>query len=540
MSTGSHSDVLTHVSATSSVSFRRGANRRVRVTIVIETDQSPPTAKSTLVRRWSATDVACCIAVVLAGSLARSLVLRSSAGSLTADEAYVGVQSFEMLKGQFPVVLGGTAYTLPLEAYLYVPVAAVAGANPLLLKLLTTVSWGAASILLALVGRRFAGRRVGLIAAALCWFTPGALLVISVTAYAAYASGMFVSVAALYIAAIVVDADEPHWLLTSGFGLVAGFGFWLHPMFLASLVPMVGVVLWTHRRRVRACCAVVTGAIVGCGPLLAWNAINSWPSLDTPADAEGSYFDRLRTFAVNLIPRAFGLRDIQLEWQPNGVIAPALYGALVCTSIAGLWMIVRRPGPRSRALLPAVLIGVFPIMALFENLIFAFDGRYGVISFPFIVLAIAIAIDALIGRERAWRAGGVVTLVGVVWVLGFVGPTVRPLLDATKGDPNAQLEAIVDRLDEAGIDRIYGSYWAVLPVDFVGDRRIVGGVFPFWPIRFPERQRTVEATPITDIAILFLTSDEEPIRLPMPVENYERSVFGDIVLYLPIAAPGDG
>jgi hypothetical protein len=203
-------------------------------------------------------------------------------------------------------------------------------------------------------------------------------------------------------------------------------------------------------------------------------------------------------------------------------------------------MIVRRPGPRSRALLPAVLIGVFPIMALFENLIFAFDGRYGVISFPFIVLAIAIAIDALIGRERAWRAGGVVTLVGVVWVLGFVGPTVRPLLDATKGDPNAQLEAIVDRLDEAGIDRIYGSYWAVLPVDFVGDRRIVGGVFPFWPIRFPERQRTVEATPITDIAILFLTSDEEPIRLPMPVENYERSVFGDIVLYLPIAAPGDG
>jgi hypothetical protein len=65
-------------------------------------------------------------------------------------------------------------------------------------------------------------------------------------------------------------------------------------------------------------------------------------------------------------------------------------------------------------------------------------------------------------------------------------------------------------------------------------------VFPFWPIRFPERQRTVEATPITDIAILFLTFDEEPIRLPMPVENYERSVFGDIVLYLPIAAPGGG
>ena len=40
-------------------------------------------------------------------------------------------------------------------------------------------------------------RRAGLIAAAMCWITPGALLVLSITAYPAYASGMLVTTARL-------------------------------------------------------------------------------------------------------------------------------------------------------------------------------------------------------------------------------------------------------------------------------------------------------------------------------------------------------
>ena len=83
----------------------------------------------------------------------------------------------------------------------------------------------------------------------------------------------------------------------------------------------------------------------------------------------------------------------------------------------------------------------------------------------------------------------------MIWVFSFVRPTTTPYLDTLGTDPNAQLGQIVDVLDEAGITRVYGSYWAVLPVDFAGDNRIVSGVFPFWPIRFPDRQRIVGATP---------------------------------------------
>ena len=100
-------------------------------------------------------------------------------------------------------------------------------------------------------------------------------------------------------------------------------------MFLATLVPMVLVVLWTHRRRLDAWVAVIGGGLVGCAPLLLWNAKNAWPSLDTPADVEGTYFERLRTFAEDLIPRAFGLRKLDLEWQSNMVVGSILYLAVI-------------------------------------------------------------------------------------------------------------------------------------------------------------------------------------------------------------------
>jgi hypothetical protein len=137
---------------------------------------------------------------------------------------------------------------------------------------------------------------------------------------------------------------------------------------------------------------------------------------------------------------------------------------------------------------------------------------------------------------------GVLTLVAAIWIVGFVRPNQQPFLDARGVDPNAQLDQIVDVLDERGITRVYGSYWAVLPVDFAGDNRIVSAVFPFWPIRFPDRQRIVGATPAEDVAVIYMTNDEDPAYLLMPADRYERIVIGDRVLYLPIpaAAPANG
>ena len=484
-------------------------------------------------RQWSVLIVVS--VVVLIGITVRLLLLNTPAAVLYSDEAYTGIETFEILRGQFPVVLGGTVYTLPLESYLYAPFTYLFGANVIPLKLLSTVSWLLTSVTLYFIGKRLVSRRAGLIAAAMCWITPGALLLLSITAYPAYASGMLVTSLAFLVASIVVDGPAPTRRTMVLFGALAGFGFWLHPMLLATLVPMVAVVLWTVRRRLDGWLSVIGGGILGCLPLLLWNAVNSFPSLETPVKVPGTYTERLRTFAVDLLPRAFGLRDFGLSWY-NDVLGPMVYLAVIALAVFGIWTVVRRSAPPSRFLLLVVLVAVFPMMALFRNLIYANDGRYAMISFPFLVLALAGGVDALAGRRPHVRIIGVIALVAVVWIVAFVRPTTSPYLDQLGTDPNAHLGEIVDRLDEAGINRVYGSYWAVLPVDFAGDNRIVGAVFPFWPIRFPERQRTVGATPPDEVAVLFLTTDEDPGQLLMPVDSYERSVFGDIVVYIPTSA----
>jgi GT2 family glycosyltransferase len=485
-------------------------------------------------RRVATTTLLAGAVVFLAGVIIRWVLFDTPAAMINADEAYTRIETFEILRGQFPIVLGGTVYTFPVEAYLYTPFTYLFnGASVVPLKLLSTLSWAGTAITLFFVGRRLVGERAGLIAASLCWITPGALMVLSITAYPAYASGMFVVSLAFLTATVVVDRPDPTRRLLVAFGVFAGFAFWLHPMFLTVMVPMTVVVLWTVRRRLDGWLSVIGGGILGCLPLLLWNATNGWPSLESPVEVPGSYTDRLRTFAVDLLPRAFGLRNWGLDWY-HSFWGPLLYATLLATIALGVWAIARRSSARGRVVLFVVLGTVFFLMALLQNLIYANDGRYAMISFPFVLIALAAGIDQLAARRPPWRVVGVLTVVSGIWLVGFVRPNQQPFLDARGVDPNAQLDQIVDVLDERGLDRVYGSYWAVLPVDFAGDNRIVSGVFPFWPIRFPDRQRIVGATAPENVAVIYMTNDEDPAHLLMPADRYERIVVGDRVLYLPI------
>ena len=480
------------------------------------------------------------VVVFLAGVVVRWLLFDTPAAIINSDEAYTGIETFEILRGQFPIVLGGTVYTLPFEAYLYTPFTYLFnGADVVPLKLVSTLSWVGTTVTLFFIGRRLVSERAGLIAAALCWITPGSLMVLSITAYSAYASGMFVVSLAFLAATMILDspAPGPSRRLLLLFGAFAGFAFWLHPMFLTVMVPTSLVVLWSVRRRLDAALSVIGGGVLGCSPLLLWNAINGWPSLESPVEVPGSYLDRLRTFAVDLLPRAFGLRDFNLEWY-HEFWGPVLYAALFATIAAGIWTIARHCSARGRIVLFVVLGAVFFLMALLQNLIYANDGRYAMIPLPFVLIVLAAGIDRMAGHQPPsgppWRTIGVLTLVAAIWVVGFVRPNTQPFLDARGVDPNAQLDQIVDVLDERGIDRVYGSYWAVLPVDFAGDNRIVSGVFPFWPIRFPDRQRIVGATPPEDVAVIYMNYDEDTAYLLMPPEQYERIAIGDRVVYLPL------
>lgn len=515
-----------------------------------------PTAR----RRPSPALIASVTSIVVAGIVARWIVLRSSAGRLNADEAYTGVQSFEILGGQFPVVLGGTAYTAVFESYLYAPYAATFGAGILSLKLIATGFWAIASLVIAAIARDVAvglngphrhraADRAAVLAGGFAWVAPGALLTLSTNAYESYASGMAVTATAFWLARRLTDHHDPSWKIPFALGVASGLGFWMHPMFLSTLVPMLLVVVVRHRTNLTVWVRVAVGGVLGCGPLLLWNAVNAWPSLTSPTDVPGTYGDRFTTFLRDLVPRAFGLRDGGLDWMLGPVVGGALYVVLIAVVLAGVIVAVRADRRPSRFLLPAVLVAVFPIMALFPPLVFAADGRYGIISFPFIVVALAVAIT----RAASWAASrqsttepgasrttstttvtaAVFALAALVWVAGYLGPQLGVLLDETDGDPNADIVEVADRITTAGLEHVNGSYWRVLPVEFVSNDTITGAVLAPLPVRFPERQRTAEGADPQLVAFVFQPDDEDPERLPLPVDAYDRSVIGDTVLYLP-------
>ena len=221
-------------------------------------------------------------------------------------------------------------------------------------------------------------------------------------------------------------------------------------------------------------------------------------------------------------------------------IALVLYAALIALTVYGVVVVVRRSEKTSRLLLPAVLIAVFPVMAYFPNLIFAIDGRYAIISFPFLIMAMASGVEALASRVSVRHSSAVLLTCALIWFGFLVLPTVKPLVTDRTSDPNADFAAVAELLNESGIERVYGSYWVSLPVEFVGDRDLVGAVFPFWPIRFPERQRTVGATDPEEIAVVFEAGAEDTTQLLLPVDQYDRSEIGSVVVYVPKATADAG
>jgi hypothetical protein len=478
--------------------------------------------------------------VAIVGIVLRWWVLASPAGVLNSDEAYTGLAAFGVLDGRFPVVIDGNRYTAVLEAYAFAPVFGLTGPSILTLKLIPVVFWAVAAVLVHLAGTALAGpgpagRRVGAVAGALVWITPGALLVVSTLAYVSYALGMAISVAALIMAARVIDRDRPSIRSSAVLGAVAGLGFYVHPMFIAVLLPLTVPVAWHHRRSLREFWApFVGGGIVVNLPFLAWNAANGFPSLKVQNALPGTYTERLDTFFRELVPRGYGLRDISFEWVFGRDLGWLAYAVLVALVVVGCVTLVRRGERRSRWLVPVTVVAVWPLMALFSPLIWSADGRYNVISFPFVAIAVASAVAAIPASEPKWLTVGAVALV-VGWGAVYVWPHTSEVVAVRSGDPNASLYELVDFLDAQGIERVAGSYWRVLTVEFATDRDILGAVSPPEPVRFPDRQRVVEASPPEQVAFIFPPWAEDPSKLWMAPVDYERIVVGDTVVYLPLA-----
>ena len=462
----------------------------------------------------------------------RIWVLMSSLGSANADETYTGLQSVEILHGHLPVVIGAIRYTAPLESYLYAPFVAVFGLHTVPLKLLPSIGWLIASVLMIGAARRIVNDATALLAGALIWLAPGALLVVATRAYEAYSTGLAIVVAALWAVLVAVQRAEklrPRDSVLAGFLL--GLAFYAHPMFLAVALPMGATATWVHRRRVRAWLLPAALSFFAANSLfILWNAINQWPSLSQPAVETNGPLSRFAHFFDELAPRVFGLRKTDGSWVYGVGLSLALYLAVGCVIVIGVVQLARSRRADQMVVVSVVVVSWF-VMAGFTNLSFVIDGRYGIINFPFLALAFAVGAQHLL-RSRSFANLWLV----VAWVALFTVPWVTQQGGRDIGDPNAQITTVISILSDRGFDSVAGTYWLVFPLEYVSGQEIRVAVSGHpYVILLPDSQRLVQATPSDRLAFLFAAPAPEAL-LMYPVDQYELIRVGSLYLYLPTAA----
>lgn len=476
------------------------------------------------------------LAAILAGVTLRLWVMTSHLGTLSADEAYTGLQARAILDGRWPVVIDGMTYTAVFESYLFAPFVAVFGLHVVPLKWLSTAGWAAAALLVAAIAQRLSPSRsarvVPGLAAGMVWLAPGTMLVLSTRAYVGYSAGIAAVCAACWATLRLVEGRNAVTAARSAVvGALGGLAVYCHPMYATVVLPMLAVPAWCYRRLLRQWWLPAGGAALATNiPFLVWNAVNDWPSLDQPADATESVPPRLIRFATGLVPRVMGLRTGDGTWVHGHLPGMVVYGALLALAVWGAVSALRRHRVTG-AVLVAPLVVAWPAMSLLSNLSFVADGRYGIITFPFLVVAMALGVGDL---TSLWRSQWVLPVVLAVWVGVFSVPWASREVGRELGDPNAHVQRVIDVLEAEGFDRVMGTYWWVLPVDLISDGRILTGTSGAPDVvLLPRTQTLVEATPDERLAYVFAHDAYAPELLRLPEDRYEKRRVGGAIVLLP-------
>ncbi len=476
------------------------------------------------------------LGVLVAGLVLRWLVMRSVFGDLNGDEAYTGLQSIGVIRdGRLPVVIDGSVYSATIEAYLFSPVLTFAGGSVAILKWLFVGMWAVAAATTYGATRQLLNRRAAAAAGAFVWLAPGALLVLSTRAYMCYAIGLAVVAGTVWATAVVVDQQTPAPRAAALAGFLAGLAFYIHPMLVTVVGPVIAVAAVVHRRDWRRWwLPAVGGAIVANLAFLAWNAVNSWPSLKAQGYQIDGSLDRLSGFVARLLPRALGLRTFDGRWVLGRPIGLLLYALIAAAVVVGCVELLRTGRP-SRWIVPVGLICCLPLMALLPNLAYVADGRYGIIPFPLIAIALGAAASRAL---RNWSVGRAVAILGVALAI-WIGLTSVAFLDRQHALESAQpgewQDRTISRLHELGIDSVAGNYWLVLPLEYRSDQSIRTAVAGAYPIRFPESQRLVQNAPAEEVAFVFTPDELDPDLFYLPIDSYRREDLGGIILYVPLA-----
>jgi len=488
--------------------------------------------------------------LLLAVALAVRLVLLvRSSWLLEGDDALSTLMAFDVLHGQWPIMLKNQTYAAAWEpyamaaSYVLFGVSRISAKLPALLGSLATIgtSW--------LLARTIAGPVAGWFAAALAALPPVYVLVLGLKPWAPYTEvilfGTLCLVCALRLAwpgpcplRAPRSGIHPLRALRSGIhplraprsgihqrnglwalscGASGGLAFWMHPLAVWYLLPAALAVL-LRARSARVIGLGFLGFAVGALPVWIFNLQTAGATFRfVVSGTSGQTADQLAVLDAwwnNDLPRGTGL------WHPWGP-SPPLLAALMAVVIAAalVWALYRR-GPLVVVLLFLVTIPTVLVLSGFGGPAlnpYGFDatGRYAPPIWFGLVAVLGAALAAL-WQVRRWAA---LALAAVPLALNLVAlGNVEPLqafqspywdrLPATN-------ESLLATLRDAGVEAVWLNHWAGAPLMF--DARVrnqpliaydwydvqAGGID-----RFPEYRPLVEAA--ARPAFILVTEETEP------------------------------
>ncbi len=137
----------------------------------------------------------------------------------------------------------------------------------------------------------------------------------------------------------------------------------------------------------------------------------------------------------------------------------------------------------------------------------------------------------LIGRLRVPYAFAV--FVPALWTALVAFPFAHHLLEDDHATPNADVDAVIDVLDHAGIDRVGADYFVAIRIEWRSDEHIRVATVGIPLVRFPRSQALVDAAPDFKVAYVFFPGQEYTGSLRLPLDLYTVVDAGGFEVYLP-------
>jgi hypothetical protein len=460
----------------------------------IEIALDRPSASTCRSQRWLAI-----VLVAAAGVFARWWIGSSSQGFVSGDEGMSAVSAFDVLHRQPHLLIGASNYGGTLEALVLAPLLKLFGSSVWLLRIVASAIFALATVAAAKAAKVIFDRRISWMVGGLLWLMSGAIVLLSMTMYLGYNSGLLFSVISLGLMMHLAKDEGSPWMFFAA-GVAAGLAVWGHPLFVVPLMPAMLALMVMRRSDIRRWfLALAGGSVLGLSPFLAWNAMNGWASIlhNPPPLVATTYRERLETVFAQLFPRAFGLRGQPGDWLYPRKLGLAAFIVLLVLIHVGLLVLARRS--RAGVVVAASGLLAIPLVAAFPALFWSSDARYALVVLVPWLMGLCVWVDLLLRRRRSaavW-AGALVLVFGLLSTGKWMHRYSR-----TRADANGQSVALVKALDARGVQGVIGAYWDVYRIGFFSNDRIAVRVPPeiAGPDRSTRSTDTVMALPKNKVA----------------------------------------